>query len=239
MIKGANSLLVIFLTAVVVLQSCKKEYSCEGCSTASTGNKLPVARAGSDQVLDQFVDRIVLDGTSSYDPDGKIVDWIWRKIAGPASFRYETLDPARSLVSFLEPGDYDFELIVTDDQGASARDTVKLFVGNKNSIRIDSLASRSYDRPCVMYVSDLDTLFSPGVKFDVYIRYYWTGGGGISFSGSFFEIDTIPDARNLNQPDTSYWYWYENRNGQLIIHYPNNILCEWDIGLHDVVIKWY
>jgi K319L-like, PKD domain len=68
--------------------SCKKEISCEGCKE---NNKLPTAIAGPDQVITLPTDSISLDGSASNDPDGMISEWLWSKIAGPASLNYSPL----------------------------------------------------------------------------------------------------------------------------------------------------
>src|SRR5215207_1054862 len=76
---GFNLLLIIIL----IIFSCKKEYSCEDCEEV---NKPPIAVAGPDQVITLPTDSILLDGRSSSDPDGTISNWLWKKISGPATF---------------------------------------------------------------------------------------------------------------------------------------------------------
>jgi hypothetical protein len=49
-------------------------------------NKPPIAVAGPDQVVTLPTDSVSLDGSSSSDPDGRISEWLWTKISGPASF---------------------------------------------------------------------------------------------------------------------------------------------------------
>ena len=62
---------------------CKKETSCEGCKE---NNKSPIAVAGPDQVITLPTDSVLPDGSSSSDPDGRISEWLWATISGPASF---------------------------------------------------------------------------------------------------------------------------------------------------------
>ena len=62
-----------FIVACVIvlcsITSCKKEYSCVGC----IGNNQPsVAVAGPDTVITLPLDSVLLDGSKSSDPDGKI-----------------------------------------------------------------------------------------------------------------------------------------------------------------------
>ena len=51
-----------------------------------SANKSPIAIAGPGQVITLPTDSILLDGSSSNDPDGTISEWLWIKISGSASF---------------------------------------------------------------------------------------------------------------------------------------------------------
>jgi hypothetical protein len=124
--KALNSYHWIFLMVLILIVSCKKEKSCEGCATKN--NKPPIAIAGPDQLITLPTDSIVLDGRSSSDPDGTISVWLWTKISGPAFFTI--IKPADSLtnVKALVAGSYLFELKVTDNGGLSAKDTMQVIV---------------------------------------------------------------------------------------------------------------
>lgn len=93
----------LLLVGVLINISCKKELSCEGCGGK---NKLPIAVAGPDQVITLPVDSISLDGSSSSDPDGKISDYLWTKISGPASFNIVKPSDSISKVKILVVGTY-------------------------------------------------------------------------------------------------------------------------------------
>lgn len=64
---------------------------------------------------------IGLYADKSYDPDGYIVTYQWKQIAGP-SIKINGYNAIAATV-LLKPGTYTFELTVTDNQGASGRDT--------------------------------------------------------------------------------------------------------------------
>jgi len=118
--------IVLMITTTGIFFSCEKESSCEGCK----GNKPPIAVAGPDQVITLPADSISLDGSASNDPDGKISEWLWTKISGPASFAIANATSAKTLVKNLAAGAYKFELTVTDDKSASAKDTMQLIVND-------------------------------------------------------------------------------------------------------------
>lgn len=118
--------LILFVTGgLFFLESCQRELSCEGCRD---NNRPPVAVAGADQRLRLPVDSVLLDGTASSDPDGKIIEWRWRKLSGPASFGIISPASEKTVVKSLIAGIYLFELKVADDKGLSATDTVQVLV---------------------------------------------------------------------------------------------------------------
>jgi dienelactone hydrolase len=86
-------------------------------------NKLPNVDAGADKTIILPVDSVLLQA-SAIDTDGTITTYAWRKISGPDSF--EIINPSQSetLVKSLVYGTYNFEVMVTDDKGAVAKDTV-------------------------------------------------------------------------------------------------------------------
>ncbi|WP_299018756.1 C25 family cysteine peptidase [uncultured Photobacterium sp.] len=88
-------------------------------------NKAPIADAGSDKVVSPS-QWVVLDGTKSSDPDGKVANYKWTQIAGPT---VQIAYPDNNYAYALTPR-YDatlkFKLTVTDDKGktSSATNTV-------------------------------------------------------------------------------------------------------------------
>jgi hypothetical protein len=146
-----HTILLIFLTATIVL-SCGKEYSCEGCNTS---NKPPIAIAGEDQIITLPIDSVLLNGTASNDPDGKITGWRWTKIGGPASFSISHLDSAITIARMLVQGIYQFELKVTDDKGASAKDTVQVTVNAASTTNLPPVACAGQDQTITLPVNSV------------------------------------------------------------------------------------
>lgn len=128
--KGRGLFSIILMLWVFVLQlGCKPEYSCENCMGE---NRPPIAKAGADKTIKLPTDSALLDGTASTDPDGKITEWLWRKIAGPSSVVIQDTTASVSRVRKLLPGEYSFELKVTDNDGLFGKDTVRIFVDSAN-----------------------------------------------------------------------------------------------------------
>lgn len=79
----------------------------------------PIADAGDDQDVEPL-DTIVLDGTRSYDPDGReIVEMEWSLVSAPPGSDATLADPTRPKPEFLVDlaGEYVFELTVMNDAG--------------------------------------------------------------------------------------------------------------------------
>jgi len=90
-------------------------------------NHPPVANAGPDQTI-ILPNTIILDGIGSTDPDNNIADYLWTKIAGPASFNIVNANSLQSQVTNLVEGIYQFELKVTDAEGLFSLDTIVVSV---------------------------------------------------------------------------------------------------------------
>lgn len=89
-----------------------------------SSNLPPVAKAGDDTIALFPVSSIVLNGTASADPDGTIVSYSWDKVSGPAQYTLADANSALPFLSNLAVGVYSFRLVVTDNNGANAADTV-------------------------------------------------------------------------------------------------------------------
>lgn len=110
--------------AVFVSISCQRELSCYDCDN----NKPPVANAGPDQKIMLPTSSANLDGSKSGDPDNSISSYRWTKISGASSFDIADATAVQTEVKNLEQGQYEFELMVTDATGLSAKDTVLITV---------------------------------------------------------------------------------------------------------------
>lgn len=74
-----------------------------------------------------FAQTSTLSGTGT-DADGTISAYQWRKISGPTGGVITSPSAAVTTVTGLTPGIYQYELTVTDNQGATGTDTVQITV---------------------------------------------------------------------------------------------------------------
>jgi hypothetical protein len=94
-------------------------------------NVVPYANAGEDQAITAPASSVNLDGSDSYDPDGSITAYSWVKVSGPGSVTISNSNTATPAVFGLQTGSYVFELTVTDNRGATAKDQVTVIVNPK------------------------------------------------------------------------------------------------------------
>ena len=99
---------------------------------AINNNQPPVAMAGSDTTIYMPVSSFQLNASDSYDPDGNITSYQWQEISGPNIAVASYMDSPEVDLSGLEEGIYQFQLTVTDNQGASSTATINISV-DKNS----------------------------------------------------------------------------------------------------------
>ena len=82
-----------------------------------SGNRPPIAKPGQDRVV-RPGEKVTLDGTGSYDPDGDRVWYEWKVKAVPAGALAPIFDPTSPELTFIVPAAaiYEVSLTVTDGQ---------------------------------------------------------------------------------------------------------------------------
>jgi hypothetical protein len=103
--------------------------SAPATTTVTINNIPPVANAGPDRTVHRKT-VVVLDGRASSDPDGGITAYHWAQVSGPTVI---LLGSTSAIAGFLAPNVQgpvvlEFELAVTDDNGSSADDHVRITV---------------------------------------------------------------------------------------------------------------
>ena len=118
-----------------------------GCRSPVTGpNRPPVADAGGDR-RGQVGERIALDGSASFDPDGDEIRFDWQLLAGPvgSAVDFEDTALAQTVMVADRPGDYLVALRVSDGRSASERDVLRVRVAGRACV---SNAQCLDDDPC-------------------------------------------------------------------------------------------
>lgn len=218
--------ILLFISCLLVIYSCKKEYS---CSSSWTKNKPPVANAGPDQTITLPITSTIIDGSSSYDSDHNIVSYRWTKILGPSSYMFENQYKISTLISSLTEGAYEFELTVTDADGLFTKDTVRIIVNDystsSNEIIFSGLEWNYWHDPNDIYhnfdeiylwVSDTTNSIPDTVTshFSVWVKR--------DSSGNWEIASNVISNGNCTVP-----FWYHLEYNRLLIE-----LCyPWDLNL--------
>jgi hypothetical protein len=106
---------------------------CTKTDPTSTNYASLFANAGTAKYINLPETTVMLDGSASSDHQNSIVSFRWKKVSGPTSFNIQDSTAARTLVTNLSSGDYLFELTVTNNKGASAKDTTLVSVGGTSA----------------------------------------------------------------------------------------------------------
>src|SRR4030095_3617791 len=90
-------------------------------------NEVPVADAGASKVVTPPDDTETLSGTGT-DSDGQVVAYLWSQVSGPNAALIVNPGSATTNVEDLAVGFYVFQLMVTDEKGATGVDTTTITV---------------------------------------------------------------------------------------------------------------
>lgn len=117
MYTNKTSFLVYLCAGIFLAVSCTK----------TTENAVPVAHAGPSKTITLPTDTVTLSGSGS-DTDGHVVAYLWSQISGPASTTIVNPGSPTTLVKGFVAGKFVFQLMVTDNKGATGVDTVSVTV---------------------------------------------------------------------------------------------------------------
>ena len=142
-------------------------------------NQPTKANAGPDQSIILPSNTIYRSGRGT-DPDGTISSYSWTKISGPSAGTITNASNASTSVSGLIQGVYKFELVVTDNNGATGSDTMQLTVNAAPNIA--PVANAGIDQTITLPTSSA-TLTGSGTDADgTIVGYSWKQISGPSAS---------------------------------------------------------
>jgi hypothetical protein len=95
----------------------------------TTAGEAPVANAGPDQSVETGA-TVALDGTASFDPDGKPLSYTWTQAGGPdvTGGAGHLTGPEPSFTAPSAASILDFELVVSDGLASSLPDPIRIYV---------------------------------------------------------------------------------------------------------------
>ena len=95
--------------------------------STTIANIPPTSDAGGDKVVQLPVSTTTLTGSGN-DVDGSIVSYAWTKVSGPSGGTISSPSSATTGITGLIEGTYNYQLLVTDNNGATGSDVAKITV---------------------------------------------------------------------------------------------------------------
>ncbi len=142
----------------------------------AAANISPVANAGSDKTITLPTNSVSLSGSGT-DADGTISNYLWAKISGPSATITNASSASTSITSLVQ-GTYLFELKVTDNQGATSRDTIKITVNA--AANIPPVADAGSDKTITLPTNSVSVTGSGTDADGTISNYLWTKISGPS-----------------------------------------------------------
>lgn len=153
-------------------------YGTTGSDTVTvTVNAAPVAEAGPDQSVTANA-TVTLNGTASADSDGTVVAYAWTQTAGSAVALAGADTATPSFVAPATAGTMTFQLVVTDNEGATHADSVTVEVTVPASTNEPPVAKAGRDQkkhPRSMVVLNGWRSYDPDGRI---VKYRWVQTGG-------------------------------------------------------------
>lgn len=159
-------------------------------------NMAPIADAGKDFQVSLPDPMIQLNGLASNDPDGEIVSYKWTRISGPGAITIINSNTSTPKVIGVSEGEYVFELLVTDANGATSTDRVKVTVISGTNEH--PLAAAGPDQTIIS--PSTYALLNGGDSYDAdgrLVSYTWKQLSGPSTALMFTPDEVITEVENL------------------------------------------
>lgn len=158
-------------------------------------NKVPVANAGPSQTITLPTANITLTGTGA-DSDGQIVAYLWSQVSGASTTSIVNPGAASTNVSGFVAGNYLFQLMVTDNDGATGVDTISIKV---NPAPEQTLTLQPANNPFDAALGLEGTNSLAGISLTDIPVLSWTRNGNQLTTRSLlkFDLSTIPQTATI------------------------------------------
>ncbi|MEJ0083041.1 MAG: PKD domain-containing protein [Puia sp.] len=169
-------------------------------------NQAPVANAGNNQTITAPLNSVVLNGNSSFDPDGTIASYSWRQVSGPSASSIAAAKTSSATVSKLIVGQYVFELTVTDNNGSANSDQVTITV-NPAAAKVNLLpvadagSSDTIQLPTNTYTLNASGSMDPDGTI---VSYHWQQVSGPNTASSSSMNNQVVTLSNLQAGEYAF-----------------------------------
>ncbi len=126
--------------AICMVSGCQKSVD----QITSENNNPPVLDAGAALTITKPVDNVTLNGSAT-DADGTVEAYVWSQVSGPGTANIAYTGSATTAVTNFQAGTYLFQLLATDNDGATGVDTMSVTVNP--GLTTDTLNLRPSNNP--------------------------------------------------------------------------------------------
>ncbi|MBE7173531.1 MAG: DNRLRE domain-containing protein [Williamsia sp.] len=175
-----NPVLFSFVCLCAFLWSCKKQVE----------NQVPKAIAGIAQSITLPTDTVTLTGSAT-DADGTVVAYLWSQVSGPSQTTIINPGSPSTLIKNSIAGRYVFQLTVTDNKGATGKDTTSVLI---NPAVIKNLTAEPARNPNeILLVNSNGQDQSSNGTMDIPVEAWTRNNGAFTTRGLIkFDLSTIP-----------------------------------------------
>ena len=153
-------------------------------------NQVPVVNAGASAAVTLPTNSYTFNG-SAVDADGQVVGYLWSQLSGPEGAVIANPASISAVVTGLKQGTYVFQLMATDDDGATGIDTTSIVV---SPAPITTLVLQPANNPNERQIASLGSAdWSQSSSPDFAVE-AWTNGGETYKSRILlkFDLSSIP-----------------------------------------------
>ena len=177
-------------------------------------NVVPTADAGTPKSITLPTNTVILTGTGT-DSDGTIVAYLWSQVSGPSSTIIVNPGSASTVVNGFVQGNYVFQLMVTDDDGATGVDTVSVSVAQAPQQTLTLQPSNNPFERHLFASSTFDwSTYAPEL-----VAATWTvSGQTVYVRGAFgFDLSSIPSNSTIVSARLTLYSNPTPQNGSLTV----------------------
>lgn len=193
-------------------------------------NTNPIAGTGANQTITLPTNSVTVNGSSSTDPDGSIVSYLWTKISGPASSTITSPTSAITTITGLTAGTYVFQLTVTDNLGATGSKSTTIIVNSALPVNQPPIANAGGNKTITLPTATVTLTGSATDADGTVVSYAWTklsgpsGGTIVSPSSATTVINSLVEGTYVFQLLVTDNLGSTDTDTATVIVNPSNIL---------------
>jgi hypothetical protein len=177
-------------------------------------NVVPTVDAGTPKSITLPTNTVTLTGTGA-DSDGTIAAYLWSQVSGPSSTIIVNPGSASTVVNGFVQGNYVFQLMVTDDDGATGVDTVSVSVAQAPQ---QTLTLQPSNNPFERHLLGNATMDQSTHAAELVAATWTTGGQTIYVRGAFgFDLSSIPSNSTIISARLTLYSNPTPQNGSLTV----------------------